>query len=117
VTTEYYLGPAGSQILLPYPNRAPYTRRLLGSITEMQDGSLRLHYRAGQVTFRLEWEDLTEAQKTAIQTEWERHQQVSFVIGAVSYPVLFTLDGYSADPVAGTSPQLYNVSITLVQAS
>jgi hypothetical protein len=117
MTEAIYLGPPGSQVELAYPDSRPKDISVRGRIIEMADGSKVLHHASAWGEWTLSWTDLTEAEMTEIQTEYERLQELSFVIGTVSYPIICVLNSFRADPVPASSPILYNVSLGLTQSS
>lgn len=117
MTEAIHLGPPGTQVELAYPDSRPETVVVRGRIIEKADGSKVLHHASAWGEWSITWTDLTEAEKDEIKTEYKRLQELSFVIGSVSYPILCQLGSYRDDPVPGSSPILYNVSISLTQSS
>jgi hypothetical protein len=112
-----YLGVAGSEVELAYPDARPFVDDARGRrILEMYDGSLHYHSQGIRWGWSLTWSDLTSAEADEIQTEFARDQELSFVIGTVSYVVLVRPGGFSRDPVPGSSPLLYSMRLELVQS-
>jgi len=114
-----YLGLAGSQVELAYPDARPETPEQRGRIIEMHNGSLSAHYQGTFGNWNITWTDLTTAEKDEIETEVERLAELSFVIGTVSYPVMAVIGSWRADQKAGTgtSDQLGDCSLNLTQSA
>lgn len=114
-----YLGVAGSQVELAYPDARPMsddarTRR----VQPMYDGSLHYHSSRGSIPWgwSLNWTRLTVAEADEIQTEIERDQELSFVIGSTSYVVILSPGSFRRAPVPETYPILYDMSLDLLES-
>lgn len=112
----FYLGLAGSQAELTYPDTYSAPPVVRGSLIDLGSGDVRLHYVSERREIQISWKNLQAYGRGVILTEFQRHQELSLVdLAGQSWPVLFLVDGYHEDPVAGSDPVLYDVSISLVQ--
>lgn len=114
-----YLGLAGAQVELAYPDARPETPEQRGRIIEMHNGSLSAHYQGTFGNWNITWSDLTTAEKDEIETEVERLAELSFVIGSTSYPVLVVIGSWRAAPKAGTGVDdiVWDCSLNLTQSA
>ena len=116
--TAIHLGVAGSQVELAYPDVRPIRDDPRGRrIIPLYDNSLHYHSQGIKWGWSLSWSDLTDTEADEIQTEFERDQELSFVIGSVSYEVLVRPGTFTRDPIPGTEPILYNMRLELVESS
>ncbi|MHA2433848.1 MAG: hypothetical protein ACXADO_11515 [Candidatus Thorarchaeota archaeon] len=112
-----YLGVAGSQVELAYPDDRPQSGDARGRrMLEMYDGSLHYHSQGIKWGWSLSWSDLTQAEADEIQTEFERDSELSFVIGSTSYVIIVRPGSFSRRRIPGTSPASYDMRMELLQS-